>query len=270
MKVLIKVLPWFLVALFASEIIAVLAPKKDGEFHIREFGKLPALQNGRIQPLDSVGLNSLRELRGTGDVPLEEIPSWQFWHHAKKLKSTEWLLEVMARPEEADTRPAFLIHHSDLLGELKLQEKGIENSGLRYYTFEEVKPAMAEIGKQAKRIFKREKDKLSTPEQRTVFEKQLMKLYNAVTLYESLKYTLQPEGMDDFVTELAEFQKNAGPGLIAWRAHEAREDYDQEAVRRIAAPLKRKAKEKPAIQRELRRESVLDGLRGQTDFGLLL
>src|SRR6266576_2426266 len=41
-------------------------------------------------------------------------------------------------------------------------------------------------------------------------------------------------------------------------------------VRRIAAPLKRKAKEKPAIQRELRRESVLDGLRGQTDFGLLL
>ena len=92
-------------------------------------------------------------------APLSERHWWQFNRHPRKLKPTEWLLEVMARPEEADTRPAFLIHHSDLLGELKLQEKGIENSGLRYYTFEEVKPAMAEIGKQAKRIIKREKDK---------------------------------------------------------------------------------------------------------------
>jgi len=29
MKQLIKLLPWFLVALFAAEIIAILAPKKD-------------------------------------------------------------------------------------------------------------------------------------------------------------------------------------------------------------------------------------------------
>src|SRR5882724_4023986 len=40
-------------------------------------------------------------------------------------------------------------------------------------------------------------------------------------------------------------------------------------VRRIAAPLKRKAKEKPGA-RFSEKESVLDGLRGQTDFGLLL
>ena len=120
-----------------------MLPKKDGEYHVREFGRLPVLLNGRIQPFDSVARNALLQIRSTGDVPLEEVPSWEFWHHPKKLKSTEWLLEVMTRPEIADTRPIFLIHHAELLGELKLQDKGIDKSGLRYYTFNELKSARA-------------------------------------------------------------------------------------------------------------------------------
>src|SRR6476660_7201783 len=123
LKVVYKIAPWFFVGLFALEIFFVMKPKKDREFHVREFGRLPVLQNGRIQPFDSVGRNSLLQIRSTSDVPLEEVPSWKFWHHAKKLKSSEWLLEVMARPEAADNRPIFLIHHSELLGELKLQDK---------------------------------------------------------------------------------------------------------------------------------------------------
>src|SRR5437764_13527969 len=113
MKKSLKVLPWFFVALFATEIIAVMLPKKDGEFHVRDFGRLPVLMNGRIQPFDSVARNSLLQIRRTADVPLEEVPWWKFWHHPKKLKFTEWLLEVIFRPEEADKRPLFLIYHPD-------------------------------------------------------------------------------------------------------------------------------------------------------------
>src|SRR5437899_5301940 len=140
MKKLYRIMPWLFVALFAAEIIAVMAPKKDGEFHVRAFGRLPVLLGGRVQPMDSVARNSLLQIRSTGDVPLELVPSWKFWHHPKKLKSTEWLLEVMARPEVADTRPIFLIHHAELIAELKLEDKGIEKSSLRYYTFNELKP----------------------------------------------------------------------------------------------------------------------------------
>src|SRR5437762_13855550 len=140
MKLLTKIIPWLFVALFGAEIIAVMMPKKDGVYHLREFGRLPVLLNGRIQPFDSVAHNSLLEIRSTGDVPLEEVPSWKFWHHPKKLKSTEWLLEVMCRPEQADERPIFLIHHPELLGELKLTDKGVERSLLRYYTYNELKP----------------------------------------------------------------------------------------------------------------------------------
>src|SRR6188472_2041403 len=135
MKRILNLLPWALFLLFATEIIVVMLPKKDGEFHTAEFGRLPVLLNGRIQPFDSVARNSLLQIRSTGDLPLEILPSWQFWRHPKKLKSTEWLLEVFFKPELADTRPVFLIHHPDLINELKLGEKGVEKSGLRYYTF---------------------------------------------------------------------------------------------------------------------------------------
>src|SRR6267378_2154450 len=164
MKWLFKIVPWLFVALFGAEIVAVMLPKKDGEYHVREFGRLPVLLNGRIQPFDSVARNSLLQIRSTGDLPLEIVPAWKFWHHPKKLKSTEWLLEVMTRPELADTRYAFLIHHAELLSELKLQDKGIEHSALRYYTFDDLKPALPEVEQQAGRIFKREQDKVSTAE----------------------------------------------------------------------------------------------------------
>ena len=61
MKFLLKILPWCLLALFATEIVVVLLPKKDREMHTAEFGRLPVLLNGRIQPFDSVARNSLRE-----------------------------------------------------------------------------------------------------------------------------------------------------------------------------------------------------------------
>jgi cytochrome c-type biogenesis protein CcsB len=231
MKYLLRLVPWFFVALFGCEIVAVMLPKKDREYHVREFGRLPVLLNGRIQPFDSVARNSLLQIRSTGDVPLEEVPSWKFWHHPKKLKSTEWLLEVMTRPEVADTRPIFLIHHAELLGELKLQDKGINKSGLRYYTFNELKPLVPEISDQGQKAGE------VKPEEQTTFQKQVSKLANALSLYQRLKVTLQPEGADDFAQELADFQKNLGPAQAAAQASESGKPFDRGALQRIAGPV---------------------------------
>jgi cytochrome c-type biogenesis protein CcsB len=228
---LTKVIPWCFVALFGAEILAVMLPKKDGEFHTRDFGRLPVLLGGRIQPFDSMARNSLLQIRSTGDVPLEEVPSWEFWHHPKKLKSTEWLLEVMTRPEIADTRPIFLIHHSDLLGELKLQDKGVEKSGLRYYTFNELRPLIDEIADQGKKAG----DVKS--EDQTTFQKQVFKLANALMLYQRLKLTLQPEGEDDFASMLADFQKDLGPAKAAVQAG-GDKALDSAAFEKVARPFR--------------------------------
>src|SRR6266481_1454523 len=231
MKLLVKIVPWFFVALFGAEILAVILPKKDGAYHLREFGRLPVLLNGRIQPFDSVAHNSLLQIRSTGDVPLEEVPSWKFWHHPTKLKSTEWLLEVMTRPEVADTRPIFLIHHSELLGELKLQDKGIEKSGLRYYTFDQLKPVISTVEEQSKKAGEVKE------EQRNTFQKQVLKLANAMMIYNRLKYTLQPEGVDNWSQKLVDFQKDLGPVREALRASKGEQNLDDALVRKLAEPL---------------------------------
>lgn len=227
MKAFYKILPWFFLGLFATEIVVVMLPKTDGELHAREFGRLPVLLNGRIQPLDSVARNALLQIRSTGDVPLEEVPSWKFWHHPKKLTSTDWLLETFFKPEVADTRPIFLIHHPEIISELKLGEKGVEKSGLRYYTFEQISPVLAEIGAQSRKAGEIE------DAQRTTYQKQVLKLGNAVILYQRLKNSMQPTGTHDFAGVIAEFQTTIPAGLAAFRAQQAGETVDQDALRKF-------------------------------------
>ncbi len=206
--------------------------QEEGALHTREFGRLPVLNGGRVQPFDSLARNALLQIRSTGDVPLEQVPSWKFWHHPKKLKSTDWLLEVMARPETADTRPIFLVHHSDLIGGLKLENKGVEKSGLHYYTFDELRPAVEEIMRQGEEASK------VKPAEQTSYQRQVIKLANAVQIYQRLKYTLQPEGVDDFAKELARFQQDLGPARKALQAKEKGEAMDKDIVAKVAAPVR--------------------------------
>ena len=234
MKLICKILPWFFLALFGSEIIAVLVPKqdKDGEFHVREFGKLPVLLNGRIQPFDSVGHNSLLQIRSTADVPLEEVPSWQFWHHPQKLSSTAWLLEVMCRPDLADERPIFLIHHPELLGELNIANIGVEKSGLRYYTFNQIVGQMPTIMTQASKAPEKEQEQ-------TPLQKQVLKLANALVLYEQLKTTLHPRDVDNLGAELDKVQAAIAPGVQAVIAKDEGKPFNQQDFDRIMDTVNR-------------------------------
>jgi len=69
-----------------------------------------------------------------------------------------------------------------------------------------------------------------------VFEKQLMKLYNAVTLYQRIKCTLQPEGENNWSQQLADFQKNIAAARAVQQAGQNRENLDPELLQRINKP----------------------------------
>ncbi len=229
-------------ALFGAEIAAIFAPKKDGAFHLREFGALPVLMNGRVQPLDSVGMNSLRQIRSTSDVPLEfvtnklngveEFPGWKFWHHPKKIKATEWLLELMFHPEDAAKRPIFLIHHPELLTELKLENSGVDNSGLRYYSYDELRPLIPEIMKQGAQA-----REVKEEQQRTPVQKQIIKLQNAMYIYQSLSIAICPPGWEDFAAELQNFEAAMPAGMEALQAKEAGKTYDEAAFEKLWEPI---------------------------------
>ena len=233
MKHLLRLTPWLLLALFVAELVFAMLPRPEPTFHLRAFGRLPVLLNGRVQPFDSVGRNGLLQIRDTASVPLEEKKAYQFWKHPKKLKATEWLLEVMMKPETADTRPIFLIHHPELLSELKLEEKGVEKSGLRYYTFNEISAVTAVIQEQGRQAGQLE------AQQRNAFQRQALKLANAVMLYDRLKNSLQPADAQDFAKELAEFERVLPAGMAAFNAREAGQSFDPTALQAMLLPLRR-------------------------------
>jgi len=227
-KRLLSLVPWALAAVFAAEIVAILLPKKEGRFHLQEFGRTPVLLNGRLQPIDSVGRNALLQIRGTAAVPLEEKKSYEFWKHPKKLKAAEWMLEAMVRPELADTRPVFLIHHPDLINELDLRGKGREKSGLFYFSFNELTNSLDTIEKEGRQVQGVES------QNRTAYQKQVAKLHNALILYRRVKNSLQPETTRDFAAELAAFTNSIPAGVAAVRAREAGLEHDKAAFTRFA------------------------------------
>ena len=65
---------------------------------------------------------------------------YQFGKRPKKLHPTQWLMEVLMEPDVADRRFVFRIDHPELLSELQLEKVGVDKSGLRFYTFEQMQP----------------------------------------------------------------------------------------------------------------------------------
>ena len=203
--------PWIVLGFFGLMVLWALRPAKaKSEYDYVAFGKLPILQDGRIKPLDSVGRNALLVISGQQWIPIEgngPKGSWgdlielhknhggkglyfrkfyQFSKHPKKLHPTEWLMEVLMKPEIADQRFIFRIDHPRLLEELKLENYGVDRSGLRFYSLNQLRSHVLRLDEQTRRIGAIE-DKLRTPYQRAVH-----KLGSAVHKYIQLRYSLQP------------------------------------------------------------------------------
>jgi ABC-type transport system involved in cytochrome c biogenesis permease subunit len=202
-----KIIPWILVAVFAAWVLSALRPAPETGFHTRDFGQLPALLNGRIQPLDSVARNALLQIRQRQSVG--------------ELSATAWLMETMMNPDAANRQPIFRIDNLELLNLLQLPE------AQKYYSYNQIQPRLDDISKQAERINNVE------DANRTVFEQQLLKLENALQIYQRLKLSLCPPGTTDFAGELAAYEQAVPKGVTAVQAREAGKKYDPVAFNRL-------------------------------------
>ncbi|MGO9535734.1 MAG: hypothetical protein ACLPYM_01310, partial [Limisphaerales bacterium] len=206
-----KWIPLILVVLMAGWFLSGLHQQPETGFHARDFGKLPVLMNGRFQPFDSVARNSLLQIRTKQSVVTEENGKTQ------TLTAMEWLLETMMKPESANDLKIFRIDNNEVLALLKLPDNQ------KYYSLNQIRPQMDEMEKQADRIEKIESAN------RTVFESQLMKLYEIMSLYQRLEISLKPPATDDFAAELEAYQKCIAPGIAAVNARDAGQKFDQDA-----------------------------------------
>jgi hypothetical protein len=205
-----KWLPWMVAGLAALWVVSDLRPASEPGFHVREFGRLPVLLSGRLQPLDSVARNALLNIRTRQTVPRDG---------GGRLSAAEWLMEVSFKPEVADARKVFRIDHPEVMDLLKVPHDG----KTFYFSYNELQPGFEKLEQEAARV-----DGVA-PARRTSFEKQVLKLHQALNLYLRLQQSLRPLDATDFTAELAEFQKAIGPGVIALRAREASQPFDQAA-----------------------------------------
>src|SRR5262249_24452665 len=61
---------------------------------------------------------------------------------------------------------------------------------------------------------------------------------NAIMVYNRLKYTLQPEGVENWSQQLVDFQKDLGPAREALRSSDAGKELDNQAVRKLAETVR--------------------------------
>lgn len=228
--------PWIVVgflALFLAVKPIFFPPKAaEGAFDHHTFGKLPVLLGGRIKPMDSVARNSLLQIAGQQKIALDgngpnkewgdlyELSQkangeglfhrkfYQFGKRPRKLHATQWLMEVMMEPDVADKRFVFRADHPELLSELQLENVGVDKSGLRYYTFEQLQPFVMLLHKK-KQVIGGKDAAARTPYERAAFQ-----LAHSLELYIQLRYSLQPNflalgesggrlsGISDYAQEL--------------------------------------------------------------------
>ncbi len=258
-------LPWIILIGAALWVASGLRPQKStsGIDHIR-FGQLPVLLEGRVQPLDSVAMNALLQIRGTRKIPLEgnsakgewgdfleirgdktmpltERKWYQFSKHPRKLSATEWLMEVMMKPEQANQRYIFAVNHPDLIDDLQLQQKGLDRSGLRFFTFDELNSPHTKTDAQPPTPIEKIQMHAAAvnpePALRTPFERAVFKLNQSLILFLRLKNSLQPQDTADFAAELRDYLNE----IEATRKSAANEEFDQTAFDRLMRKMERYA-----------------------------
>lgn len=181
-----RLLPGMILGVFVVYIgVGVVSPPQSPEgFNFARFGQLPVLMNGRVQPIDSVARMGLLQIRGTVTVPAVRVGGWRFWKRTRALGATEWLTELLMKPDAADTRKVFRVSDPTLLQMLRLNAAA--RSGHTYFAFNDLKPRFEALGQEAGRI-----GKLKAAD-RAGWERECLTLRNAVVIYERLKNSLQP------------------------------------------------------------------------------
>lgn len=195
--------------------------KVSREEALKEFAKIPVLELGRYKPWDSVARNSLLMMYERQEFRTED----------EKWSAMEWLAEVLFDSKQADQQQIFRVMHPDvrvLLGNKEEDQK--------FFSFNEILRYMPKLGEQAEKAGQLE-SQLRNPYQRAV-----VNLVNTVTLYQSLKHTLNPPGADTLTQELAHFQQWIGAPLQAFQAQQTGREYDNAALQtffRTASVYKR-------------------------------
>ena len=208
---------WPLLVLLAASAVVLAslrAPRNRGDYDIVGFGRLPTLVNGRIKPLDTVARTSLMIMQGRQGVTASD---------GKTISPGEWLLDVLYRPDVAQSYQTFEIVHPDVLALLNLTPE--EGAGKKRFSFQQLSHGLAELDRQSKLA-----DGVETAV-RTPFQRAVLKLRDSIVLYQRLENSFVAPGVDHYLEQLAAFEATVPGGVAALTAKRAGQPYDAAAAK---------------------------------------
>ena len=229
-----KWLPWMIVGLCAVWLLSTLLVPADKDFAYTQFGRLPIEANGRIQPMDSLARNTLLQMRQKQTAILEP---WS--DHPKIISATEWLLNVMTRPELADTWPEFRIDNPDLKSLLGLPADPDLQHQLdgKHFSWPQIKPKLADLERENLRIIGPNGDQ--TP--KTPYEQAVVKLWNTQAIYNHLKNALGPASAGNLALDFGPYFDKVRQAVAADEARSKKQKFDESLIvwvnEQAAAPL---------------------------------
>ena len=178
------------------------------------FATLPVLVDGRYKPMDTVARSSLLIIHGKQRLKLAD---------GQRLPAIWWLLEMLYDPLTADSRNTFLIDHAEVLSLI-----GEHRGERKHFSFEHISPYVDEIERQARLAEPIE------PQLRSPFQKQVMKLQRAVSVYTRIQHSLEiPTTDPKGEAWLSQFMDSIEPGMEAAALKEKGEEHDAEVLARM-------------------------------------
>jgi ABC-type transport system involved in cytochrome c biogenesis permease subunit len=189
--------PYIIWLTVAAALLYVVAPlfrhDRRGGFEMDKFGRLPVLLNGRIKPLDTVARNSMLIIHGKQSLRTE----------SGTFLPMDWLAELLMKQDEADQRKVFVVRNPETLTALKLNpEAG------KYFSFREFVPHLQEVEQQAALAQKVD------PQLRSAFQRDIIKLFERLTLYHRLANSLEVTGTKNFQRQVEDLEKNIRPNPV--------------------------------------------------------
>ncbi|HXA09126.1 MAG TPA: cytochrome c biogenesis protein CcsA [Chthoniobacterales bacterium] len=185
---------WLIVAGALAYVAAPLfSHDTPGGFEMQKFGRLPVLLNGRIKPLDTVARNSLLIIHGQQTLGTEH----------DTLTATDWLAELLMKSDSADPRKIFVIRNPETLAAL-----GWTIEAGKYFSFRDLFTHLQEVEQQAA-LAEKVDVQLRSP-----FQRDIIKLYERLTLYHQLENSLEVAGTVDFKSQVDDLLKNIRPSPI--------------------------------------------------------
>jgi ABC-type transport system involved in cytochrome c biogenesis permease subunit len=199
-----RLLPWGVCAVAALYLGVMMLPSRQdaGGLDRAAFARLPAVDGGRVKPLDSVARTNLMILSGR-----QTFVDDRDKENPVRRSAVEWLLDVLASPlgegGPAEKHKVFRIENEQVLSLLGLQPR----PGFRY-AIEEFSDKLEQFYAQANRAKKVPK------EQRDLFDVKLIETAQHFELYTSLAtravpYVLPPRSPGEEWQPYAQAEKEA-------------------------------------------------------------